>query len=368
MSSTTENGTTGGEGVRTLTALAISELVKGELRGEGSARVSSVAPLDRAEKNQVSFLGNAKYASVASETRAGIVLVSADLAEFVKKVPVRVIVEKPNEAVLALLPFLYPETPRVSCIHPSAIVGPGARIGKDVAIDEYAVVGDGAEIGDGVWIGSHVAVGDGVKVGAHARLYPHVCLYPGAEIGERTILHAGVRIGSDGFGYLQRNGTHEKIPHIGRCIIGSDVEIGANTTIDRGSVDGGVCTNLDRGSVDDTVIGVGTKIDNLVHIGHNCRIGRMCLIMAQVGIAGSVRIGDGCIIAGQAGLGGHITIGNGARIGGQAGVFGDVPAGESWSGYPARPHKESLRTTGALFKLAGMLKRIERLLDEKEKG
>jgi UDP-3-O-[3-hydroxymyristoyl] glucosamine N-acyltransferase len=154
---------------------------------------------------------------------------------------------------------------------------------------------------------------------------------------------------------VQRGGKHEKIPHVGRCIIGNDVEIGANSTID-------------RGSVDDTVIGAGTKIDNLVHVGHNCRIGRMCLIMAQAGIAGSVRIEDGCIIAGQAGLGGHITIGQGARIAGQAGVFGDVPAGESWSGYPARPHKESLRTTGALFKLAGMLKRIEKLLEEKEKA
>ncbi|MBA2687898.1 MAG: UDP-3-O-(3-hydroxymyristoyl)glucosamine N-acyltransferase [Gemmatimonadaceae bacterium] len=355
MSSTTENGTAGGEGVRTLTALAISELVKGELRGDGSVSVSSVAPLDRAEKSQVSFLGNAKYSSVAGVTRAGIVLVSADLAEFVERVPVRVIVEKPSEAVLVLLPFLYPETPRASFIHPTAIIGRGARIGKDVVVDEYAVIGDGAEVGDNVWIGSHVVVGDGVKVGAHSHLFPHVCLYSGAEIGERAILHAGVRIGSDGFGYLQRNGAHEKVPHVGRCIIGSDVEIGANTTID-------------RGSVDDTVIGAGTKIDNLVHIGHNCRIGRMCLIMAQVGIAGSVRIGDGCIIAGQAGLGGHITIGNGARIAGQAGVFGDVPAGESWSGYPARPHKESLRATGALFKLAGMLKQIERLLDEKEKA
>ncbi|HEX6058732.1 MAG TPA: UDP-3-O-(3-hydroxymyristoyl)glucosamine N-acyltransferase, partial [Gemmatimonadaceae bacterium] len=164
----------------------------------------------------------------------------------------------------------------------------------------------------------------------------------------RVAIHAGARIGSDGFGYVFREGRHAKIPHVGRCIVEDDVEIGANTTID-------------RGSIDDTVIGAGTKIDNLVQVAHNVRIGRLCLLMSQVGIAGSARIGDGCVIAGQAGLAGHISIGDGARIGAQAGVFGDVPAGETWSGYPARPHKESLRATAALFRLSGLLKRLERL-------
>jgi UDP-3-O-[3-hydroxymyristoyl] glucosamine N-acyltransferase len=162
-----------------------------------------------------------------------------------------------------------------------------------------------------------------------------------------------VRIGSDGFGYVFTDGVHRKIPHVGRCIIGNDVEVGANTTID-------------RGSIDDTVIGPGTKIDNLVQIGHNVQVGALCLIMSQVGIAGSARIGDGCVLAGQAGLGGHITVGAGARIGGQSGVFGNVPPGEVWSGYPARPHRESLRATGALFKLSGMMKRIEKVLDDRE--
>lgn len=355
MGSNSEIGSAGGEGVRTLTALAISELVKGELQGDGAVQVSAVAPLDRANGDQVSFLANAKYSSAAENTKAGVVLVSRELAESVLRVPARIIVDKPNEAVLALLPLLYPESPRPAFIHPSAVIRRGARIGKGVVVDEYAIVGEGAEIGDNVWVGSHVVIGDGVRLGAGSKIFPHVVLYKGAEIGERVILHSGVRIASDGFGYVQRNGMHEKIPHVGRCIVGDDVEIGANTTID-------------RGSVDDTVIGAGTKIDNLVQVGHNCRIGRMCLIMSQAGIAGSVRIEDGCIIAGQAGLGGHITIGARARIAGQSGVFGDVPAGESWSGYPARPHKESLRTTGALFKLAGMLKRIEKLLDEKDKA
>jgi UDP-3-O-[3-hydroxymyristoyl] glucosamine N-acyltransferase len=163
-----------------------------------------------------------------------------------------------------------------------------------------------------------------------------------------------VRIGSDGFGYVFTGGAHAKIPHVGRCIIENDVEIGANTTID-------------RGSIDNTVIGAGTKIDNLVQVGHNVQVGKLCLVMSQVGISGSAHIGDGCVLAGQAGLGGHITIGAGARIAGQAGVFGDVPAGETWSGYPARPHREALRATGALFKIAGMMKQLEKIIENQSR-
>jgi UDP-3-O-[3-hydroxymyristoyl] glucosamine N-acyltransferase len=168
-------------------------------------------------------------------------------------------------------------------------------------------------------------------------------------VGDRVRIHAGAVLGSDGFGYVFRGGAHEKIPHVGRCIVEGDVEIGANTTID-------------RGSIDDTVIGAGTRIDNLVHIAHNVRIGRLCLIMAQVGIAGSVHVEDGVVLAGQAGLAGHHTIGKGARIAAQAGVFGDVPAGETWSGYPARPHREALRAQAALFRLPSLIRGIERLL------
>jgi len=163
-------------------------------------------------------------------------------------------------------------------------------------------------------------------------------------------VHSGARLGSDGFGYVFRNGSHEKIPHIGRCIIEDDVEIGANTTVD-------------RGSFDDTVIGAGTKIDNLVQVAHNVRIGRLCLIMAQVGIAGSARLGDGVILAGQVGVAGHHTIGDGARVAAQAGVFGDIPGGETWSGYPARPHRQSLRASAALLRLAEIIKTLEKLVE-----
>jgi UDP-3-O-[3-hydroxymyristoyl] glucosamine N-acyltransferase len=218
-----------------------------------------------------------------------------------------------------------------------------------VSIGAGAVIGDGSAIGEGTIIGPNVVIGDGVEVGAQCNLFPNVVVYSGSWLGDRVSIHGGAVIGSDGFGYVYRDNAHQKIPHVGRCIIENDVEIGANTTID-------------RGSISDTVIGAGTKIDNLVQVAHNVRVGRLCLIVSQAGIAGSAILEDGVVVGGQAGLGGHITIGKGARVGAQGGVFGDIPAGETWSGYPARPHKEALRAQAALFKLSRIMRPIERLL------
>jgi len=340
-----------GERASTLTARAIADLVGGELRGEPDTTVGSIAPLSRAGRDQLSFLSDGRYSAALESSAAGVVLITKELAETPGGVPSRIIVEKPQSALLEVLPRFYPAGDHVPSVDATARIGRGARIGSGVTIEAYAVIGDGAVVSDGAWIGAHSVVGEGVKVGESSRIFPHVTLYPGSEVGDRVRLHSGVRIGSDGFGYVSSGNDHAKIPHVGRSIIGDDVEIGANTTID-------------RGSIDDTVIGAGTKIDNLVQIGHNVKVGRLCLIMAQVGIAGSAQVGDGCVLAGQAGLGGHITIGAGARIGGQSGVFGDVPAGETWSGYPARPHRESLRATGALFKIAGMMKRLEKMIED----
>ncbi|MEO8575548.1 MAG: UDP-3-O-(3-hydroxymyristoyl)glucosamine N-acyltransferase [Gemmatimonadales bacterium] len=344
---------TGGERAGTLTARAIADIVGGELRGAPDTIVRSVAPLSRAERDQLSFLSDRRYSAALESSSAGVVLITKELAETPGNVASRIVVDKPQAALLELLSRFYPPVSQTPSVHPTARIGRGARIGRQVTLDAYAVIGDGAVVSDNVWLGAHCVIGDGVIIGAETRLFPHVTLYSGSEIGSRVRLHSGVRIGSDGFGYVFSGTEHSKIPHVGRCIVGDDVEIGANTTID-------------RGSIDDTTIGAGTKIDNLVQVGHNVKIGKLCLIMAQVGIAGSAQIGDGCVLAGQAGLGGHITIGPGARIGGQSGVFGDVPAGETWSGYPARPHRESLRATGALFKIAGMMKRLEKLLDDHE--
>ena len=341
-----------GDGASTITAEAIAALVSGELIGDGETVVDGVAPLDRATANHLSILSASKYVPMMGTTGAGIVLVDPEYRDAVGG-KARIIVKQPAEKLLSLLPRLYPQHPLVPGVAPTARIGRNARIGEGVSIGEYAVIGANARIGEGVSIGPHCVVGDGVAIGEDTRLWPGVTVYAGSSIGARTLIHAGARIGCDGFGYVFRDGAHQKIPHVGRCIIGDDVEIGANTTID-------------RGSIDDTAVGNGTKIDNLVHIAHNVRIGEKCLLMAQVGVAGSVTIGDGAILAGQAGISGHLSIGPGARLAAQAGVFGDIPAGETWSGYPARPHRESLRASAALFKLAGMMRRLEKLLGDSE--
>ncbi|HVE79558.1 MAG TPA: UDP-3-O-(3-hydroxymyristoyl)glucosamine N-acyltransferase [Gemmatimonadaceae bacterium] len=332
-----------------MTAAAIAAAAGGTLVGDPDAVVVGVAPLDRAGERDLSFLASPKYSPLFAASRAGVVLVAPELAEERGTPRARVVVARPHEALLALLPRLYRPPARPPGVHPTVRLGRGVILGAGASVDAYAVIGDGARLGDRVWVDAHVVVGAGVVVGDDCHLFPGVTLYPGTELGCRVAIHAGARVGSDGFGYVYRDGAHQKLPHVGRCIIEDDVEIGANTTID-------------RGSIDDTVIGAGTKIDNLVHVAHNVRMGRLCLVMAQAGIAGSARIEDGCIIAGQVGIAGHHTIGAGARLGAQAGVFGDVPAGETWSGYPARPHRESLRASAALFKLAGMLKELERLV------
>jgi UDP-3-O-[3-hydroxymyristoyl] glucosamine N-acyltransferase len=342
-----------GDGASTITAEAIAGVVSGELIGDGSVSVSGVAPLDRADASHLSILSSAKYASMLASSKAGVVLIDPEFRDVPSGPAARVIVKQPLEKLLSLLPMLYPETPPPPGIAPTARIGRGATLGERVAIGEYVVVGAGSKIGAGVMIGAHSVVGEKATVGDGTRLWPGVTIYPGASLGSRVVIHSGARIGCDGFGYVFHDGSHNKIPHVGRCIVGDDVEIGANTTID-------------RGSIDDTVIGSGTKIDNLVHIAHNVRIGEKCLVMAQVGIAGSVTIGDGAILAGQAGISGHLSIGAGARLAAQAGVFGDIPAGETWSGYPARPHRDSLRASAALFKLAGIIRRLEKLLEQSE--
>jgi UDP-3-O-[3-hydroxymyristoyl] glucosamine N-acyltransferase len=336
--------------VRSLTADDVAAAINGQLIGDGTVRITAIAPLDRAGPSDLSFLGSPKYLPLFAKSNAGVALMTPELAQSPGQASARIIVAQPHEALLALIPKLYSPVVAPPGIDPTARIGRGVILGDDVSIGPYVVIGEGAQIGNRVWVGSHASIGSGVTVGSGSRLHPGVSVYPGAIIGERVVLHSGARIGSEGFGYVYADGGHRRLPHIGRCILENDVEIGANTAID-------------RGSIDDTVIGAGTKVDNLVHIAHNVRIGKQCLILAQVGIAGSARIEDGCVIAGQAGIAGHHVIGKGARIGGQSGVFGDVPPGESWSGYPARPHREALKAQATVFRMAGLLKRLERLLE-----
>jgi UDP-3-O-[3-hydroxymyristoyl] glucosamine N-acyltransferase len=308
--------------------------------------VTRVAGLDSADATSLSFFSSARYADEVRATRAGVIFVTPDLRDRAAHVPARIVVTKPQEAMLAVLPLLHPTPAVVPGVHPSAVLGADVSIGDGASIGANVVLGDRVQIGARTRLHSGVILGDDVIVGADCLLHPRVVAYAGTLVGDRVILHAGVVLGGDGYGYVFGNGAHQKIPHVGRCVLESDVEVGCNTTID-------------RGSVGDTVIGAGTKIDNLVQIGHNVRIGKLSLIMAQSGISGSVRVGNGVIIAGQAGLAGHLTIGDGARIAAQAGVFGDVPAGETWSGYPARPHRESLRVQAAAHRLPALLRTLD---------
>jgi UDP-3-O-[3-hydroxymyristoyl] glucosamine N-acyltransferase len=342
----------GGEGGSVLTAAAIAQLTGGKLQGDATTSITSVASLDRARAGQLSFCASAKYAPLLAATEASVVLVSPEVASAATRAPAQVIVDRPHESMLALLPRLYRMPQRRPGVHPTAVLGRGVTLGGDVAIGPFVHVGDGAALGDRAVLDANVTIGAGVVVGEESHVFPGATVYAGSVIGKRVAIHGNAVVGSDGFGYVWKNGRHEKIPHVGRCILEDDVEVGAGTTID-------------RGSIDDTVIGAGTKIDNLVMIAHNVRVGRLCMIAAQAGIAGSARIEDGVIIGGQAGFQGHHTIGKGARIGAQSGVFGDVPAGETWSGYPARPHREALRAQAALFRLSAMVKQIDRLLGGK---
>jgi len=337
---------------RTLTAAEVAVLVEGTLIGDGQVALSAVAPLDRAGPTELSFLAAGKYLPYFHGSRAGAVLCARE-HQAEPGPATRIVVPDPHRAMSRVVRALFPEPPRPAGIEPTAAVARGATLGQDVYLGPHAVVEAGARLGDRVVIHAGVVVGAGAEIGEDSTLYPHVVLYPRAVVGRRVILHAGVRIGSDGFGYVpgpEGRGGHEKTPHHGRCVIGDDVEIGANSTVD-------------RGSVDDTVIGEGTKIDNLVHVGHNVRIGKRCLIMAQVGLAGSTRIEDDVILAGQAGLGGHLTVGAGARVGAQSGVIGDVEPGVTVSGYPARRHKDVMRAASALHRLAKIVDELEELVE-----
>jgi UDP-3-O-[3-hydroxymyristoyl] glucosamine N-acyltransferase len=216
------------------------------------------------------------------------------------------------------------------------------------------VIEAGVQLADGCSIGAHAVIGRGCVVGEESVIHPHATLYPAAIVGRRCVVHSGARVGKEGFGFVWHEGGHRRVEQVGGCVLEDDVEIGCNSTVD-------------RGSIGDTVVGAGTKIDNLVHLGHNVRTGRHVIVIAQVGVSGSTRIGDGAVLAGQAGVGGHLEIGAGARIGAQAGVTADIPAGATYSGYPARPHREAMRAQAALFKLPDLLRRV-RELENAQKG
>jgi UDP-3-O-[3-hydroxymyristoyl] glucosamine N-acyltransferase len=329
-------------------ASAIAAAADARLEGGSDPEITGAAPLDHATASDLTLLNAARYVAATATTAAGAVLVSEDLAGRVRPDLPRLVVKDVQRALSTILPLLYPSAAAPAGIHRTAVIEPGALLGQGITIGPQVVVGAGTRIGDGVFIGAGSVIGRLCRIDANAYLHPGVTLYDGVTVGARSVLHAGVRAGVDGFGYSHQDGRHVKVPQVGRCVIGADVEIGANTCIDRGSI----------GS---TVIGDGCKIDNLVHIAHNVRLGEHCIVVAQVGMAGSTSAGRYVTFGGQAGINGHISIGDGATIAAQAGVFGDVPAGETVSGYPARPHREALRAQAGLFRLPDLMARLRRL-------
>lgn len=329
-------------------ASEIAELVDGTWSGGADPEITGVAPLDRAGPTDLSILAHTRYRRYVASTQAGAILVTKELESSCGDASTRITVADVHGALAAVLPVLYPEPPARRGVHPTAVIGAGTRLGEGVAVGPYAVIGTGNMIGDGVQIGPHVVMGDGCILGDGVVLHSHVTLYSGVRIGDRSILHTGARAGVDGFGYAFVDGEHRKVPQVGGCVIGSDVEIGANATID-------------RGSVGNTEIGDGVKIDNLVQIAHNVRIGDRCVIAAQTGVAGSTTFGKYVTVAGQVGIRGHVQIGDGAVLAGRSVVFGDIPPGETWSGHPARPHRETLRRQASLSKLPELMKQVRRI-------
>ncbi len=328
-----------------LTTGEIAALTRAKLRDGDPAdrRIRNIAPLDTAGPTDISFLDNSKYLGDALTTRAGACLVGPRFAGALPQGIAVLETAHPYPAFVAVTRELFPDALRPTSLFEtqgrasSAQVHPTARLEANVTIDPLAVIGPRAEIGSGTLVGPGAVIGPDVRIGRDCAIGANASVLC-ALIGDRVIIHPGARIGQDGFGYLPSAKGYQKIPQTRRVIVQDDVEIGANATID-------------RGASRDTVIGEGTKIDNLVQIGHNTRIGRHCVIVSQTGISGSVTVGDFVTMAGQVGVADHLNIGSGAVLGAKSGVMSHVPPKARWGGFPARPAREWLRGVAIVRKM-----------------
>ncbi len=328
----------------------LARLVGGTVSGDGATVIRGVNGLEQAGPGEIAFLANPKYAPLLAATKASAVIVADGTDVALPAIRVK----NPDLAFARAAERLFGGGWRPPAgAHPSAVVAPSARIGKEVSIGAFTVVEEGASIGDGTVLYPHVYVGAGARIGPGCLLWPQAVVRERCELGARVILHSGAVVGSDGFGYATEAGVHHKIPQVGTAVLEDDVELGANTAVD-------------RARFGKTVVGRGTKIDNLVQIAHNVTIGQGCLVAAQAGISGSTRLGNYVVLAGQAGLVGHIEMGDRAIATAQAGVSKDVPAGTMVSGEHAIETKRHLREKAAMARLPEALHEIRRLRREVE--
>jgi len=331
-------------------AYRLAEIVQrfgGELLGDPDVVITQVATLETAGPGQISFFSNSRYRRQLEHTRAEAVILTQDAADATQRS--RIVCKDPYAYFARLSALLNPPATVVPAIHPSAVIDPAAHVSPKASIGPCVAIGPRCEVGDGTLIEAGCVLGAGVRVGRDCRLYANVTIYHDCIIGERVILHSGAVIGADGFGLAWENGRWNKIPQIGRVVLGDDVEVGANTTID-------------RGALDDTVIEEGVKLDNQIQIGHNCHIGAHTAIAGCVGIAGSTRIGRYCRIGGSAMIGGHLEIVDGVEISGATTIPKSIlKPGTYTSLYPVSAHREWLKNASHLRHLDEVIKRVRDL-------
>jgi UDP-3-O-[3-hydroxymyristoyl] glucosamine N-acyltransferase len=339
-----------GEGAR----FALADLaarVGGEVRGDGGRAVAGIRTLAEAGPDDLSLLTHPRYRDEAAASRAGALMVPAGKRALAAAAGERdlLVVADPAGALTVLLPLFHPPRPPAPGIHPAAIVGAGCAIDPTAHVGPYAVIGDGTTVGAGAAVEALAVVGRDCAIGAGARLRPHAVVYDGCVVGERSEVHSGAVVGADGFGFASRRVDglleHTKVPQVGNVVLEADVEVGANAAIDRGALGA-------------TRIGAGSKIDNLVQVGHNCRLGRGVLISGQAGLSGSTVIGDGVVMGGRAGSYGHLAIGAGAQVAGTAVVARSVPAGQRVAGNPAMPLAAWRRQVTLLGRLGDFVRRL----------
>lgn len=323
----------------------LSEVIGGKVLGNANTEIKGAAGISEAKEGDITFLADKRNLDYVFSTDASAIIVREEIKGLLKSM---LLVDNPALAFARVLEILYKKPYKALGVSERAIIEKDVSIGKDITIHPFVYIGSKAVIEDRVSIFPNVYIGEGVNIGEDSIIYPNVTIRENVKVGKRVIVHPGAVIGADGFGYVRDRGKHYKIPQVGSVMIEDDVEIGANVTID-------------RATTGNTIIGAGTKIDNLVQIGHNVKIGRNCIIVAQVGIGGSSEIGDETILGGQAGIRDHVKLGKGVMAGARAGITHDVPDSQVVSGYPAIPHKEWLRAQGIYSKLPEYIRRLQRL-------